>query len=277
MDASPRYILSRAVFFIALLIAVLFGVKFVKKKQRESAIISELETITRDSSFFHQIDPETAHKSLVQAVGLIAEANELGISPPKAINRGMGIKEKFFESDARHDESQPREKVIRGCLLDNYDNFLKLGYKANHQTLDAMSEGKLPPIPSGHYAGKTPVIANVISPTLAPGMENVIANLEIRPPQPENHPPTDLEIAASIRLADDLVECSIIGESVHDKIVKALIPPKPVAPAPPAPDPATPTPPMPDPAAPKIPETEPVAPAPVTPDPVGPQPATPKP
>ena len=257
MEASPQYILSRAAFFIALLVAVLFGVSFVKKKQRESAIITELESITSDSSFFHQFYPDAARKSLVRAVGLIGEATTLGVTPLAAINRGMGIKPKFFENDARHEEPKPREKIIRECLLANYENFLKLGYKADYQTLDALKDGELPPIPTGPQAGKKPVIATLISPTLAAGMDKVIANLEIRPPQSDDHQPTTLEIATAKQLAADLTEGQFIEESVRDKIYKAL-----TTPEPPAPKPVTPEPVVPEPSAPKATMPEPVTPKP---------------
>jgi len=236
METSPQYILSRAAFFIALLIAVHFGVSFFKKKQRENAIITELESITSDSSFFHQFYPDAARKSLVRAVGLIAEATTLGETPLSAINRGLGIKPKFFENEARHEDPKPREKIIRDCLLANYANFLKLGYKPDYQTLDVMKDGELPNIPAGPQTGKKPVIANLISPTLAPGMDKVIANLEIRPPQTDNHQPTTLEIATAKQLAADLSEGQFIEESVRDKIYKALSTPEPPEPPKPTPD-----------------------------------------
>ena len=268
MDASPQYILSRAAFFIALLVAVLFGISFVKKKQREAVIIAELQAITSDSSFFHQFYPEAARKSLVRAVGLIAEATTLGVPPLTAINRSMGIKEGFFDNPARHEEPPPREKIIRECLLANYDNFLKLGYKADHQTLDAMKEGELPPIPSGSpQTGKNTVIANLIDPTLAPGMDKVIANLENRPPQAADHLPTTLEITSAKRLATNLSDGQFIEESVRDKILKALTPAEPVTPKPKVPEPVTPEPTPPTPAAP-----EPAAPTPAAPEPVTPKP-----
>ena len=230
MDTSPQYILSRAAFLIALLIAILFGISFVKKRQRESVIIGELESITSDSSFFHQFYPEAARKSLVRAVGLIAEATNLGVTPLSAINRGMGIKPKFFDNDIRHEEIKPREKIIRDCLLTNYENFLKLGYKPDYQTLETLKNGDLPEIPSGPQAGKKPIIADIISPTLAPGMDKVIANLEIRPPQSEKHTPTTLEIATAKQLAADLTDGQFIEESVRDKIYQALSTPAPPKP-----------------------------------------------
>lgn len=51
---SPSYIITRALFVIGLIVAVLSGVSFYKKKQRQAAIIADLKSISSDSSFFQQ-------------------------------------------------------------------------------------------------------------------------------------------------------------------------------------------------------------------------------
>ena len=153
---SPRYILTRAAFIIAAMVAVLFVWGFIKKKQRQNAITAELQSITSDSSFFQQFYPEAARKSLVRAIGLIAEANTLGLSPDTAIDRGLGIKEKFFENELEEYDIPIREKIIRTSLRSNYENFLKLGFKADFHTIAAMKAGELPAIPSGPQAGRKP-------------------------------------------------------------------------------------------------------------------------
>jgi hypothetical protein len=219
---SPRYIITRAAFLIALLFAVLYGYGFIKKKQRQSAITAELQSITSDSSFFKQFYAEDARKSLIRAIGLIAEANSLGLPPDKAINLGMGIKPKFFENDAENDEPPAREKIIRECLRSNYENFLKLGYKADFHTLDALKKGELPPIPDGPQSGRKPEIATLINPAISPGIEKVLANLELRPPQSEGQKPTDIQIAAAKQLARDLSDARIIEEPVRDKIIEGV-------------------------------------------------------
>ncbi len=219
---SPRYILTRAAFLIALLVAVLFGYSFFKKFQRRSAITDELQSITSDSSFFQQFYAADARKSLIRAIGLIAEANGLGVPPEKAIDRGMGLKDKWFENELEKRDPPTREKIIRTCLRSNYENFLKMGYIGDFHTLDAMKSGELPPIPSGPNVGRLPEIANLISSEISPGMEKVIANLEIRPPQSEPTKPTDIQIAAAKQLARDLSDARIIEEPVRDRIIKAL-------------------------------------------------------
>lgn len=180
---SPRYIITRAVFVLAVIVAGLSGWSFFKKKQRQSAITAELQSITSNSSFFQQFYVEDAKKTLVRAIALIAEAKSLGMSPDQTIDLGLGIKPQFFENDAEKDEPPAREKIIRDCLRSNYENFLKLGYKADFHTLDSMRMGELPAIPEGPQAGRKPEIANLISPEASPGMEKVLANMEIRPPR----------------------------------------------------------------------------------------------
>lgn len=224
---SPQYILSRAAFLITLLVVVIVGFSFVKKKQRLAAITADLESITSDSSFFQQFYAEDARKSLVRAIGLLAEANSLGLPPDTAISRGLGIKPKFLASETMHVEPPAREKIIRSCLRTNYENFLKLGYKPDFHTLELMKHGELPPIPDGPQSGRKPVISTLISAAISPGMDKVIANLELRPPQPDGQQPTDIEIATAKQLANDLADARLIEEPVRDRILKGLSTPPP--------------------------------------------------
>ncbi len=224
---SPRYILSRALFLIATVVVVLFCVSFYKKKQRQSAILADLKSLSSDSSYFQQFYAEGAQKSLVRAVALIAEANQLGIPPESSIDRALGIETKTFFSEEKPEEPSYRQQIVRTNLRANYENFLKLGYTADFHTLETMKTGSLPPIPSGPEVGKKPVVATYISAALSPGIEKVIANLEIRPPQADGRTLTDLEIAAAKRLAESLAEAKLIEEPVRDKIIKALSNPAP--------------------------------------------------
>ena len=221
---SPRYILSRALFLIVTLVVVLSSVSFYKKKQRQSAILADLKSLSSDSSYFQQFYAEDAQKALVRAVALIAEANQLGIPPESSIDRALGIETKTFFSEEKPAEPTYRQQIVRTNLRANYENFLKLGYAADFHTLEAMKGGSLPPIPNGPEAGKKPVVGTYISAALSPGLEKVIANLEIRPPQADSRVLTDLETAAAKRLAESLAEAKLIEEPIRDKIIKALSP-----------------------------------------------------
>lgn len=224
---SPRYILTRAAFILAAMVAILFAWGFIKKKQRQSAISAELQSLASDSSFFQQFYPEDARKSLVRAIGLIAEANSLGMPPETAIDRALGIKEEFFENEKEESDTPVREKIIRSTLRSNYENLLKLGYKPDFHTIAAMKDGELPPIPTGPQMGRKAEVGNLIDPSISPGLEKVIANLEIRPPSQDDRKPTDIEIAAAKQLARDLSDARIIEDSVRDRILDALSKPSP--------------------------------------------------
>ncbi len=221
---STRYILTRALFLIVALVAFLFGVSYFKKKQRQSAILTELKSLASDSSYFQQFYAEDAQKSLVKAVALLAESKQLGIAPEKAIDLSLNIEGNMFATKTEAPEPTPRQKIVRTSLSTNYENFLKLGYTADFNTLDSMREGKLPPIPSGPESGKKPVISTLIDSSMSPGIEKVIANLVIRPPDSKGPVSSDLEIAAAKQLARDLADAKLIEEPVRDRILKDLTP-----------------------------------------------------
>jgi hypothetical protein len=207
---------------IGLLVVGLVASSFYKKHRRKAAIIEELRTITSDSSFYQQFYAADARKSLVRAVGLIAEANALGIPPETSISRSLGLKRGMFDHEAIREELPARDQLIRDCLRGNFASFRKLGYQADTATLTALKSGELPPIPTGPHSGRRPVIANLIDPGIAPGLDKVIANLAIRPPPADDAGPNEIEIAASKRLARDLVDANVIEESAGDRILKRL-------------------------------------------------------
>jgi hypothetical protein len=223
-----RYILTRAATAILLIVAVLYGIGMLKKKQRKDAIISDLKSVCSDSSFFSQFHAEDARKTLVRGVGLIAEAKQLGLEPDKAIDGGLGIKEKYFAVD--EDKAGPpiRESIIRSCLRSNYENFLKLGYAADYHTLQGLKDGELPPVRTGPSAGSRAEIGTIIDAALSPGLDRVIANLEIRPPRKPGTPMTDVEIARAKQLAKNLSEAGVIESGAANRIIESLTPKPPV-------------------------------------------------
>lgn len=224
---SARYILTRAAFVLCVVIAVLFGMSFVKKRQKMAAIASELKSLSSDSSYFHQFYAAEAQKALIRAVGLIAEDEQLGIPSDKSIDRAAGIAEVTYFSD-EEDRKEPsyRQQLVRDSLRTNYANFVKLGYKTDFQTLQTLKEGRLPAIPEGPQAGKQPEVGPIIDPALSPGLEKLIPNLEIRPPRTVGHVATDIEIAAAKKLASDLERAQIIEEPVRNRILEKLtVPP----------------------------------------------------
>ncbi len=220
---SARYILTRAIFFLCLIVAVIYGLSFFKKYQRKSALAAELKALTSESSFFQQFYAEDARKTLLRAIGIIADQSQAGVPTETAIDRAIGIAEiNYFSSDEDREDPTYRQKLIQETLRSNYANFLKLGYKPDFRTIQTLRDGALPLIPDGPQAGEKPEVGPIIDPAISPGMDKVIANLEIRPPRPAAHVPTDIEIAAAKKLANDLQDAGIIEEPVLLKILARL-------------------------------------------------------
>ena len=223
-DINLRYILTRAGGVILVIVVALYAISFVKKKNRQAAIVTELKSLSSDSSFFRQFYAEDARKSLVKAVGLIAAATKAGLSAEVAIDRGLGIEEKYFALDEDKKEVPIKQVLIRSTLRSNYENFRKLGYEADYHTLEMMSKGELPPVRTGPQAGSKAEVGTIIEPELSPGLEKVMANLEIRPPKDKGSPMTDVELAAAKQLALDLAAAGIIEKEAKDRILNAFMP-----------------------------------------------------
>jgi hypothetical protein len=222
-----RYILTRALTAILLIVAILYGIGMLKKKQRKDAIVADLKSVCSDSSFFRQFHAEDARKTLVRGVGLIAEAKQIGIDPDKIIDGGLGIERKYFAMDEDRDGPPIRERIIRSSLRANYENFLKLGYTPDFHTLEGMKNGELPPVRTGPSAGSRAEIGTIIDPKLSPGLDRVVANLEIRPPRKSETPLTDVETATAKRLALDLAEAGVIEKDAAQRITENLMPKEP--------------------------------------------------
>ncbi len=213
---DTRYILTRTLAVILLIVLALYGLSFMKKRNRLSSIVSELKSLSSESSYFRQFSREDAEKSLIRAVGLIAEAGKLGLDPENSISRALGVEEKYFNSDDEEKLSF-REQLIRANLRANYENFRKLGYNTDFHTLQTLADGELPPLPTGSVGGAAEV-GTIIDPEFSPGIDTVLANLEIRPRREKGTPMTDVETAIALKLARDLEDANVIESSALERI-----------------------------------------------------------
>lgn len=224
MDPSIRYIITRAISVIAVIIALIYGFGIFKKHQRKSAVIADLRIICGESSYFQQFSNEDAQKTLIRAIGLIADADSLGLSPDDAIKSGLGQNREWFVSETDVEDTPLAQQIIRSSLRANYDNFVKLGFTTDFNTIKAMKSGELPMISSGPLAGRKPIIKTLIPPEASPGIEKVLANLELAPPGSEAAPLTDIQLAAAKQLARDLAAARLIEQPVRDRILEFLTP-----------------------------------------------------
>jgi hypothetical protein len=222
-EPDPLRILSRAAMVIAVVVALILGNGYLKKRKHLAAIAGELRAIAADSSFFRQFYPEDARKALLRAVGLIAEADALGVDPLDSVDRAIGGDAGDFSLGMRVKRpSDPRQDLVRNALLGNHNHLLKLGYSFDAATIKSLKEGVLPPIPSGPHRGQRPELVMLIPPELSPGIDRVMANLEIRPPRDGLTPRTDTEVALAKQLAHDLAMAGVIEDAALERILAGL-------------------------------------------------------
>ena len=162
---------------------------------------------------------------VVQMATTCCEAVECG-------DGGLGIKDKYFAVDEDEEGPPIKESIIRRCLRANYENFLKLGYTPDFHTLQGMKTGELPPVRTGPSVGSRAEIGTISDAALSPGLDRVVANLEIRPPRKSGSAMNDVEIAAAKQLAKDLSDAGVIETAAADRIIESLTP-KPFLPHPP--------------------------------------------
>jgi len=217
-----RYILTRAITVILVIVVALYAFGYLKKRGQQKEIVSELKSLCSESSFFGQFSAADAEKSLIRAVGLVAEAQKIGLEPEKAIDRCLGIDEKYFAMDDAQDQPTVRQRLIKKTLRSNYENFRKLGYESDFHTLESMRKGELPPIRTGPRTGKRANVRPIIDPALSPGLDTVLANLEIRPAGSEKTEMTDVDIAVAKALVVDLANADVIEGIAKARILKVL-------------------------------------------------------
>ena len=221
MDSQTiRYILSRAVGILLLLVAGLYGMGLWKQKQRKDAIISELKLICSDSSYFRQFRTEDARKTLLLGVALMHEAKQVGMDPDETLDASFGVKRKGWDAPVHEEEPPIRQRMIRNSLRANYENFLKLGYTPDFHTLAALKKGQLPQLRSG----QKPEVGTIVDPELSPGLDRVVANLEIRPPRKPGEPAADIEVAIARQLILDLADANVIAREAAQRMIADLLP-----------------------------------------------------
>ncbi|HSP41327.1 MAG TPA: hypothetical protein VLO11_00510 [Luteolibacter sp.] len=220
--SSAVQIILRTVTLVILLVALIYGYQHYVKKQRKAKVVAELSHICGESAFYRQFSADDARKTLIRAIGLLAEAESLGMGVDEAIKGGLGIETGWFDDKPDPDDMPISQKIVRDSLRSNYDNFIKLGYQPVFDVFYPMKEGDLVQIPEGPLAGRKPVIRTLIPEEASPGIEKVIANLELAPPGTDEAPMTDLQFAAAKQLTRNLVYARLIEEPVAERIIAYL-------------------------------------------------------
>ena len=212
MDPRVATLLKWAIFGMFAIFAFGYGSKAYKKHARKDVLVAELRTAVSEASFYRSISEESARSVLLGSVAKIEEAKTLGLEPSAYFDR-VFKRDDGKKTDGDEFADYPaREKLARETLLRAHQHAVELGLLATPDARKEMAAGKMPEVES------KPVIACIIEPSISPGLEKVVPNLELRSGKAKTGPPTDIEIAAARNLAGDLYSAQIIDKEAEARI-----------------------------------------------------------
>ena len=174
--------IKQGIFLILVLALALFGIKSCRKYQKKRDLIIELSSTASESAAYEQFYAENAHSNLYKSMYQMHLGAQLGLTPSEIIGSVMEEDEKMFSTEKK-DDLPIRQELIRDALLSNYDNCVKLAIFEDANNLDQLSNGIPPIIQQGPAKGETAIIQLVIPSSVLPGVDKLLPNLMISPPQ----------------------------------------------------------------------------------------------
>lgn len=219
-------------------IATLFGLSVMRKHREHKALVGEVRSVLSESSFYRQFYADDARRTLLRAMFLLRQAAAKGKDPARLLDEALGVRGASLldrTSEAGDQHLGPAQQLAVASLLANYENCRKLGLLDDDEALTDLGRGDLPEIREGPARGRRAEIHTVIDATLSPGIDRVLANLEIGPPKTPGHAPGDVELAAARRLARDLENAGVIDDGALKRILAHFDGLAPKPPPPPTP------------------------------------------
>jgi len=227
MDPRVADILRYAAILTVIAVLAVFGVRINRHFRDRAKLAADLRSLTSEGAFYRQFYPADADRALLRAMADLREAELGGMPPDEFINRCLDIKK--TNSSGLPVEPTPEEELIRRTFLNNYEACRKLGLLNQHEAVEHLRAGELPVIETGPSSGSAPKIVRILDPAIAPGLDKVVANLEIRPP--DSRPVSgEVERNAARRLARELGNAGILAPADVIAIQQKLEPVEPKEP-----------------------------------------------
>jgi hypothetical protein len=213
-------ILRYAVLLIIIIVVGLFVMSFLRKRRDHNALVDEMRSVVSDSGYYRQFYADDARKTLLRAMYLLHQAEQKGQDPSRFLNEVLGVAgDSWLDRTGDKPDSLSRtEALADSTLRANYENCRKLGLLDDAKSLETLAKGVPPTITIGPAAGKRATVYPIIDPALSPGIDKVLANLQIGPPRDTSQPLGDVEIAAARRLARTLQSAGIIDPAAQQRI-----------------------------------------------------------
>ncbi len=216
MDPRVASILKFAL--LALVTVVLGGyvMKHVRLKKKIDKLAAEMRTLVSDTSFYKAPTVDAAQSTLFKGIALMYDAKALGLEPSDYMNEVFPHEKKDkVGMDDEFEEHPAREKLARDTYQRGYQMAQQFNLLDSPEKVQALRDGRMPDVKP------KPVVACIIDPTLSPGMEKIVPNLDLRPAGTKlDAPPTDMEVAAAKGLCSDLYSARVIESDADSRISK---------------------------------------------------------
>jgi len=218
--AISEYI-KQGVFAVLIIAIALFGIKSCRTYQKKRQVVIELSNHAAESAAYEQFYKETAQENLLHAMYQMYLGTELGLTPKEVIDKVMKREEGLFSTD-KADELPIRKTLIRDALLSNFDYCKKLGIFENTANLTALAEGELPTITKGPAEGELAVIRPIIASNILPGVDKLLPNMIISPPQKgKTQPKETLFDRARVKLlVKSLSDAELIERNAFNQVIE---------------------------------------------------------
>lgn len=218
MDPRVATTLKLAIFAILALVVFSFASKHYKNFKRKEALVAEMRTLVSEASFYRSLTEADARGVLLKGIAKVEEARSLGLEPSDYLDL-VFKQDKSKDALADEFEDRPaRQKLAQDTLLRAHQHAVQLKLLETPEARLDLADGKMPDVTP------KPVIAHTIDPTVSPGLEKVVPNLELVPGDKKKEAPTDLEIAAARNLAADLYSAQIIDREAEKRITEHFRP-----------------------------------------------------
>ncbi len=226
MTISVGDLIRHIVTGTVVLILLIFGLKVWNKHKLEKQIVRELRDQAHPATSFEAIYTDDARRALFKSMELLHKAKvELDREPAEVLKKvfhGDDDGALFGQAQTgRNAYADPMEEIIRKGLLRNYQHCRSLGLFSNGENRSALADGKAPFIANGPSSGAKAAVRYIIDPRVSPGVENLIPNMVISPPDLEKREkPTDLEITQAKELIGDLYSARLIEREAEGRLRK---------------------------------------------------------
>jgi hypothetical protein len=194
---------KKAKLFLTILTALL-ALAWWLIRQTPEFVVADLANPTE----LRTLGERGANSRLNQIVFWLYEAEEEGRNLTNVIATALGT---VYRNETQRD-------LVQASLLRNFFIARQLGLLTNaHQNLAQLHQGRAPTITSGPYAGEKTEVDHIVPRSLAPELDNELANLELMPAS-LNRKKSDRVTSRQVAHAEKLFAASLLTTETLERV-----------------------------------------------------------